>query len=323
VNLTDLRDELDARSVPGEGLLDQARLSGVQARIGAIRRRRMAGTAAALVVVTAVVIGYGVLPWTSATPAPGEGPSVVDGFPEYAVGARVVATGSAPLQDRITMTAAVGERGVAVTSRCEDVPDTVSVWLVWRANGRQVASMTCGAGGYSTTDPTEWAKVGARPGEPVAFTVEVDRVTQPGTGPDQVVAVSGGTFTVAVMDRLPFEDYPFPPRPAELVPFSRAAENVQPDGALAVVESDPADPNATRTVTVTVPVGARLDMAAQTPGLLRVSVGGRTVTTGEWWDYDVGIQGYVLRDGEVGTGSVTITFTPQHMTGAWRAVIHL
>lgn len=321
MNLTDLRDELDARSVPGDDVLGSARLAGVQNRIQGIRRRRVAGVAAAVAVVAAVVIGYAALPRTSALPDPATtpSPSMVNGFPEYAVGAKVVATGKAAMGQTLTVTAVAGERGFTFAHRCAVTDENLMVRL--RIVGRDDSSgASCSTGGGSFYHPEEvyWAQAGVRPGDRVTFVAWVEWSGQQAPS----APLPEGEFALAVMRRLAFEEYPLPPRPAVLRPLSEAAANVSPVGAIAVVESDPADPDATRTATVAVPAGASLDMVAQTPGTLRVLLDGKLLTTADWWDYDLGISASTLREGERGTRQVTLTFQPEHMTGAWRAVIH-
>ncbi|HEU4424235.1 MAG TPA: hypothetical protein VFR67_17030 [Pilimelia sp.] len=321
MNLTDLRDELDARSLPDDDVLGSARLAGVQNRIQGIRRRRVAGVAAAAAVVAAVVIGYGALPRTSALPDPAAtpSPSTVNGFSEYASGAKVVATASGSLHDTIRLTAVAGERGFAFTHRCSLTDEHLMVrWRIAGRNDSSGASCSTDSGGSYRPEPTFWTRAGIRPGDTVTFVAWVEWDGQkPRSTP-----LPDGAFSFAVMRRLAFEEYPLPPRPAVLQPLSEAPANISPTGAIGVVESDPADPNATRTVTVAVPPGASLDIGAQTPGTMRVLVDGKLLTTAEWWDYSLGINANLLRYGQKGTRPVTLTFQPEHMTGAWRAVIH-
>jgi len=316
MNLTDLRDELDARSTPADDLLGSVRLAGVQTRIQAIRRRRVAGVAAAFAVVAAVFIGYATMPRTSALPEPATTPSpaTVNGFAEYAIGAKVVATGTASMHDSISLTAVAGERGFTFTQRCAVYDEKLFVKL--RINGHDIGGSSCSPGGgsfYTMADET-WDDLGVRPGDRVTITARLEGARSPAT------VIPDGDFSVAVMARVAVEDYPFPPRPAVLQPLSEAAGNVWPEHSIAVVESDPVDPNATRIVTVTLPKGAELslDMVAQTPGSLRVLVNGKHLQDAEWWTYDLGIVAATLS----GDRTVTLTFQPERMTGAWRAVIH-
>lgn len=321
MNLTDLRDELDARSIPGDDLLGPARLAGVQGRIRTIRRRRAGGVAAAIAVVVALLIGYGTLPRPAALPEPATspGPSMVNGFPEYAFGARVVSTGTAAMREPLTLTAVAGDRGFSFTHRCAVTDEHLMVrWRIAGRNDSSGASCSTDSNGSYRPDDTFWTQAGIRPGDTVTFVVWVE---WDGRKP-RSTPLPDGSYSFAVMRRLAFEEYPLPPRPAVLEPLSEAAANISPAGAIAVVESDPADPNGVRSLTVAVPAGASLDIGAQTPGTMRVLVDGKLLATAEWWSYDLGISGYTLRYGEKGTRRVTLTFQPEHMTGAWRAVIH-
>jgi hypothetical protein len=321
MNLTDLRDELDARSVPDDDPFGPARLAGVHGRIRTIRRRRVGGVAAAIAAVVAIVIGYGTLPRPAALPEPATtpSPSLVNGFPEYAAGAKVVATGTTAMSRTLTLTAVAGDRGFSFTHRCTLTDEYLMVrWRIAGRNDSSGASCSTDGGGSYRPDDAFWAQAGIRPGDTVTFVAWVE---WDGRKP-RSTPLPDGTFSFAVMRRLAFEEYPLPPRPAVLEPLSEAAANISPAGAIAVVESDPATPNAARSIAVAVPAGAILDIGAQTPGTMRVLVDGKLLATAEWWSYDLGISGYTLRDGEKGTRRLTLTFQPEHMTGAWRAVIH-
>jgi hypothetical protein len=319
VNLTDLRDELETRSTPDGDLLGATRLAGVQGHIRAIRRRRVAGVAAAIAVVAAIVVGYGVLPRSTALPQPAVRPTPTgeNGFPEYASGARLLTTGTASLRGTITLTATPGPRGFLFTNRCS--LDDDDLMIEWRVNGHSLGGSSCSTGGGTHYwHPEEfWAEIGVRPGQPATLVASVKRWGRSASKP-----IPDGTFAVAVMDRMRFEDYPLPPRPAELKPFSEVAGNLDQPGAIARVESDPDDPNATVAVRVAIPAGASLQMAAQTPGTMRVLVDGMEAAANDWWSYDLGLSNNSLREGEKGTRTVTVTFVPRYMTGAWRAVIY-
>jgi hypothetical protein len=95
------------------------------------------------------------------------------------------------------------------------------------------------------------------------------------------------------------------------------------------VLADPADPDAVRTLSVTRGSSKSLLARSQTPGALSVRVDGVEVLTGEWWDYQQAetrsepsatwkeLFGLEPARGE----RVTVTVTPQRMTGDWSLLV--
>jgi hypothetical protein len=328
MNVTDLRDILDERSHAARIPAGLERMAGVRARVSAIRQRRVAAIGA-LAVVTLVIIGYGLtrphaphagLAAVHPTASPSFGYHLVNGFPEYADGAKVVATGSASTRvGVIRVTAAAAELGFVFATRCQ-VPDGVELSLNWTANGNKIVEGTCG--GSFRTDPGMWQSPGTRAGDRVEFVVTIVAV-QPGpsSGP-----VPDGTFSVAVMRRLDYAAYPLPPRPARLAPLAKnPAAGLDPRVGQAtgkVIDSVPADPKAPVEIKIPVAANAALDMVAQTPGYLLVYADGLLQARAEWWDYEQLVYGASLRAGEQGSRTVTVRLVPEHMTGAWRAVLY-
>jgi hypothetical protein len=230
---------------------------------------------------------------------------MVDGFPEYALGAKVVATGSASTEvGVIKVTADAAALGFVFATRCE-VPTGADLLLTWSANGTALSTGTCGA----TTHP-DTSRLPST-GQRVEFVVTIAS-TKPGPIPD-------GTVSVAVMSRIDYADYPFPPRPARLTPLSvKLAAGRDPR----VIDSVAADPDAPVEVSVAVVGVTWLDMVGQTPGFLRVYTDGLLTAKAEWWDYDQLVYGAALSSDEQGTRTLTLRFVPQHMTGAWRAFLY-
>jgi hypothetical protein len=124
-------------------------------------------------------------------------------------------------------------------------------------------------------------------------------------------------MAVAVAERLPFEQYPLPPRPTRLEPLpgpESVPGRIRVDGPEAQV--------------TTFEWGGFLALRAraQTPGSLLVSINGIPVDTFEWWDYEQGGRadlhfgtadaqrlGLDLKPG----ATVVLTVEPEHMTGDW------
>jgi hypothetical protein len=139
----------------------------------------------------------------------------------------------------------------------------------------------------------------------------------------------------ALGERVPFELYPMPSRPAGPLP---SFEGILPAGCTErlcpgaiIIRSDPADPNRpVRRVIDWRPV-AEVHLAFQAPGRLRVRVNGATVAVGEWWSYvagGVGVPGqadgewtdWPLRGPRPGE-RVTVEISPEHLRGRWQVVL--
>jgi hypothetical protein len=246
---------------------------------------------------------------------------MIEGFPEYANGARVIAARSADLATgRIELTLVPETIDLVIFSRCSDVGRSVVETAV-TVNGNRTSWGGCGSG--TSTRPA-MADLGVAVGKPASFVMTVSG--EPGS--DRI-----GSFALAIGERIPFVDYPLPPRPDEL----GRLDEVLPAGCteatcpgIVIIRSDPVDPTRPMLRTVTWQTLRSIVMVAQTPGFLHVRVAGVTVATGEWWDYEAG--GYATFGDEDGRWSsfgfdpqageaVTVEIVPEHITGAWQAVL--
>ncbi|MGX6607840.1 hypothetical protein ACWKSP_37800 [Micromonosporaceae bacterium Da 78-11] len=323
MNLTDLHDVLDERSATDH---TEARshltLTGVHRRLAIRRRRRITATAAAFVAVLAVGAGtLAVHRSTGRTPEPTSSPSptvpTVGGFPEYAEGARVIAA-STPLEagaKSVRLEFTPRTTALVIFARCDDSALPYDIAL----NGSRPIMSGEGCGTALTPDPTD-KSTGVEPGRPSVLTA---------TFPKGVVA----GFVMAVGEKIPVDQYVFPPRPATLAPVEdtgdmRVTDDQGADyGTTKVVRSDPADPNRPVEVAFTWGVGVHLRLRAQTPGAIRVSINGVQVVQGQWWDYgqtliDGGDDSDWPKGGLLARGaSATITVTPERMTGEWAVVL--
>jgi hypothetical protein len=306
----DLRELMRQRSTV-ETAAPIDRLAEVRRRIRQLRRRRAGAVAATCAaVVVAIVVGATVGParWSTA-PNPAT-TTRVGAFPEYQQGAHLIGTAVGELPDTeisVTVTPSTLDLGFMV--HC-----SAPMWIEVEIGGLTGSSTsTCSPGSeWSEWSPaTTFAEWGFRPGQP--FTVYAKAIDYPGYGPE-VRLPERGAFALAVMQRVPFEEYQFPPRPATLTPLT-----VDP-GAAFVLRSDPADPLRTVSGTMAWSSATPLVIASQTPGYIRVLINGVLVGTHESWDYDLGettvsfgYAGPPYADGEI----VTVTAEPDRVSGAW------
>jgi hypothetical protein len=336
MDLTELLEERSAE--PAEGAAHHLRLAAVTARVvGRRRRRRAAVVAIGAAAAVLLVIGLTATLRPSAAPRPaGTTPTasptrLIEGFPEYAQGARVVAAkAAAPPNRTVTVGFVPATLDLVFFDRCDGLPDQVAITVELTLNGRPFGTSTCGSGSQSS----DLTKYGLAAGKPATFTATVRGATgfSSETGSETKVAVpAAGTFGVAVGERMPFSEYPLPPRPSTLRPLEPGlpvnSAGLEPSGSV-VLRADPADPTRAQWLTLTWRTMERVELVSQTPGRLRVRVNSVEVTTGEWWDYqqssfysfpDVewpSAPGLTVRPGD----PVTIEVIPEHVTGDWRVV---
>jgi hypothetical protein len=340
VNLSDLKQVLDERSGDSaERVMHNMRLHGVRAKVVARRRRKIATWATCAVVALAGIAAATVVPEprTDVTPTPADSPlpvRTIEGFPEYASGARVVAAKSATLPElRIEMTVVPKTLDLVVFTRCDDIGEKIGFEEKVSVNGHDLARGGCGG----VHRPHSWDGLDVAVGKPATFVMTIiARLRLDETDDGEVWLPDTGTFGLAIGERIPFEQYPLPPRPSgALGPLggqsglpTGCTEALCPDAV--IIRSDPADPTRPVRRTLTWKTVDSIDMIAQTPGLLHLRVNGVEVTTGEWWDYDMNGYGmYGDQDGDwkrqfgldLRPGDpVTIEAVPEHITGAWQVV---
>lgn len=332
-----LRDLFEDRSAaePDEAV-HRARLAAVHRRIARARRRRVAaaGAAVATVAVLVGVVTSGIrdprqVPDRPVGDVPTVSPSAsptartIEGFPEYLNGARVLAAASASLPDTTaTLTFVPRTHDLVFFTRCD--PPEVSAQMLYPEGS--VGSGRCGSShaGYSE----EWlASLGIRVGKPATIRLEAKGTlplagrARPGPLPES------GSIAIAVGERVPFDEYPLPPRPAALPPLAT------PPNAETTVRSAPGDPLAPRTVELRSRKRLTFFAQLQTPGTLRVLADGREVTSCVKWDYattstrpsqaeiDNGCYEELIpgdSDKPKKSGDpITITIEPRHVTGDW------
>ncbi|MFG2106226.1 hypothetical protein [Micromonospora chersina] len=337
MNLTDLKQVLDERSGDSaDQFVHHMRLQGVHAKVVARRRRRIAAWATCVVVALAGIAVAAVVPGfrTDVTPTPADSPSpvrTIEGFPEYATGARVVAAKSAAFPERrIELTIVPTTLDLVIFTRCDGTGDVKPDERV-SVNGHLLYGLGCGG----SSRQLSWDGLDVAVGRPATFVMTITGAKRfDGTDKVPVAIPDSGTFGFAIGVRIPFDQYPLPPRPSgALAPLPRTlmagcTEALCPDAV--IIRSDPADPKRPVRRTVTWKATDSVEMLAQTPGLLHVRVNGVEITTGEWWDYEAHTVGMFgdrnggwkrefgldLRPGD----PVTVDVEPEHVTGAWQVV---
>ena len=356
--MIDLRGLMDERSAEGHDVPAVDRLSAVRRTIALRRMRRtVAGLAVTVAVVAAGSAGYlavadgkpaqppfGNRPTSASlqasTSAPGTtGVKPVAGgrigpFSEYAHGYRVVAIGQAPARTKkVQLTWKVSAADVRFYSYCPGLPGRhLSLVAVYAIDGIPVGSMNCVSELREGPNPfparPEPAPAGLRVGDTVTVTFTATGA-QDNDGRELSSVPAEGTIHFAVAERVRFEDFPLPPRPAHL-------QLPQPDGmatepGTTVVFSDPADPNKPVTTTLTWHLGYEFTVIPQTPGIYHVAVNGVDVLMKEVFDYagNGANVGCSVKPGErtcaagllsIPDGAtVTVTVVAQYATGPWLA----
>lgn len=335
IDLSDLmREHADHDPVP---VLAASRIAGVERKVVAARRRiHAAWTATVLAVVAVIVVPLAVAGRHIATPAtPAATATSINGFPEYVLGGHLVATQTGPLADPLSLRFTPTDLGFIIGGRCTVTDPDVAIEIQVSIGSHLTAALSCTATAnrYTSADPAPSDRI--VPGTPtdVTFTASAYRPNRDTNG-DQTngtpVPMPAGSYTVALWQKIPFTRYRLPPRPKTLPNLDGTEDQLSASGAVEVVASDPANPLAPRTITFTMPdcpaaaTGCNPAAAlSQTPGLLQIAVNGIPVTTASFFDYTgtafgfhIGPQlpGLTLHPGE----PVTVTITPEYVTGAWR-----
>lgn len=311
----DLGELMRERSAVVPSTVRTDRVTEVRRRIASARRRRAVGVATAAVAVgVATAVGVALLP---GTPAPDSAPvatmGTIDGFPEYQAGARVIGTGVAELPQTELSVTVVSNLDLVFATRCDP-----RMWLEVRVAGHaEFVGISCGPDGGTTwrPGPELLAGYGAVPGEPLTFVAAVKDGTRPG-GVDLPVP-ERGTFALAVMQRVPFEEYRLPPRPATLPSLD---EYIRTDAEF-LMTSDPLDPDRPVSRTLAWSANQELHAVSNSPGFVHVAVQGTRVATLENWGYGIAETVVRLGDEELpqfaeGT-LVTVTVDVAHFSGEW------
>ena len=321
MNTTDLRNLLAEHA--GTGAPNPAtdvRVAGALDRARSIHRRRRITAGATALAVTAVAVAVITVPPLVTAPEPLPEPAEElneHGLPLYDRGHELIASGVIRAGERtVSVTAVPSAFPLVVATQCgedriygeeEETPE-VNIEL---SVGEQVFTSSGGSCGYglNSNDADGWAEWGVRPDEAATFTATTD---QPVTAETEVA--------MGIYQAVPWDEYPFPPRPDELPDLPPPAMQVDD-----VLNSDPDDPNAPREFVLDHAV-VSIDLVAQSPGILRLRIDGVEVDPIYSWDY-----GYrpllSLRwppfneDMRPGEPPIRLEVQPEGFTGAW--VLHV
>jgi hypothetical protein len=310
----DLRELMQERSTIDASVAGAVRLGQIRQRIARIRRRRQVTAVAGLaVVVLAGAALANLAPGRGAPPEPaGPAADLIDGFPEYDAGGRVVATEVAHFPERtLSLTLVPTTLNLLIATRCE--PSSVSIEVA--ANGHTMFSGGCGETPSMHRfgdDATQmYQGYGLEIGRPATFTITV-------AGP----LPAEGEYALAVAEAVPFADYPLPPRPEVLFPLTLDNGNRSDRPVQARLDSVPGNPLVPVALTVIYRDGLEGQIAAQTPGFLRVSVNGTPVVTHQAWNYLAEPMTFWFEVPDIPEGTtVTVTVEPEHVTGAWALIV--
>ena len=334
-----LHDGADAAAYPDVGVL----VAGARRRVAASRRRRLAVLGAATVAV--LVVGGLVMtrPTHQAVPQPaGPGPFTVsaggDGFPEYQQGMKRLIVVDAPMLERMKGSISVPTipgRDLALRMTCTS---TTTEW-----NARMIAKFTAAGGAVQATCAFRgYVPIGAATDAKTAVKVEVAKNVREGALP---TPSKDAKIHVAIYESVPWEDYPFPPRPADLETSAQYAWSNEP-GTVRVLGPKTAQ-EANKAVTFTQPFDPKLmvNLQIRGPGRIRVLINGKDVSRQappyppdkfiSSWGYDQGGLAFPLdpsgwaspRAGATGPTTkpgtpVTVTIEPQDFQGPdWRIAV--
>jgi RNA polymerase sigma-70 factor (sigma-E family) len=336
-----LREQADAAACPDiEALVAGARLG-----VAASRRRRFGVLGATTV---AILVVGGVIATTRPThqavpPTAGLGPFTVslggDGFPVYSPGMKRLIVLDAPMLEQMNGSISVpttAGRQLAVAMMCTpaDNADRVVEWA-----NRMYADFTiAGARGDNPacSGPLLQAYANIGTATSAKTTVLADVMIDHKSLPAPGLLFKDARIHVAIYESVPWQDYPFPPRPADLESNAQYAWAGLP-GTVRVLGPTTTQ-EANKPLTFTQPSGPNLSLNLQVraPGRMRVLVNGKdiservgpTLTPDKFiafWGY--GVTGMdIPLDADSATkpdAPVTVTIDPQDFQGTdWRIVVH-
>jgi hypothetical protein len=351
-----LHQEADAAAYPDVDAL----VAGARRRVVASRRRRLAVLGAATAAVL-VVGGLAVTrPAHKALPQPADrGPFTVsasrEDFPEYQEGMKLLTVVDAPMLERtkgsIIVPTTPGRRlGVLMTCTPDhsDNPGNVSNnsdnnWNEW--NDRMLAKFTApggtGHGICLTPAMGGYDLIGIATASRTTVLADVFVNHEP--APSLPTLFKDAKIHVAIYESVPWEDYSFPPRPADLETSDQYAWSSEP-GTVRVLGPKTAQ-EANKPITFTQPADPKLILKLQIrgPGRMRVLLNGVDISRQiagsydltqdkfiSFWEYNGRGFGFPFDIAPFGTSAtmppplkpgtpVTVTIIPQDFQGPdWR-----
>ena len=287
--LDDLRGALHAEADAAAYPDVEALVAGARRRVAATRRRRLSALGATAVAVLAI---GGLIAATSAThqalpppalPQPGGlGPFTVNtggaGFPEYSQGMKRLTVVDAPMLERakgsISVRTTAGSRlGVRMTCTPTDNLDNMNEWDV-----RMLARFTvpdgtgqahCGLTGSGTY------QIGIAVAAKTTVLANVFVSHEPSPGLPSLF--TDAQIHVAIYESVPWEDYHFPPRPADLDTNPEYAWWSGPGTVRVLGPKTVQEANQPFTFTQPFDEKLGLNMQVRGPGRMRVLINGKDI----------------------------------------------
>jgi hypothetical protein len=303
---TDLRELLAARAavVPDSLGGDSAvrRVTAVDRRVRVIRRRRAAAASLSVVVVLLVATGLSGLLRDSpdrSAPVPAYRQKVAGGLlPRYNGGDKATAYTAFQTDEKraTTFTFTPKSWDFSVAAACDkEMPTSQAVSI--EINGKPYVSGNCSRGFTSVgssigEEQPPGAEFGMHLGEPATMGVNIVRsgnaIRTWTVGPEKLPAYRGamGSYQVAVgiYTPMPVADYPFPPRPHQLLSLDDTAVNGSGGRLLGTVDARSVGPTGHGDVTTTLTrKGVEVDMYSVAPGAITVTVNGTVVGSAASW----------------------------------------
>lgn len=343
-----LQDEADAAAYPDVDAL----VAGARRRVAASRRRRLAVLGAATAAVL-VVGGLAVTrPAHKALPQPADrGPFTVSasgaGFPQYQPGMKRLIVVDAPMLARtngsIVVPTHAGRRLVVrMTCTQNDNMDNVNEWDVrmfamFSALGGSGRSSCSTSGGFY--DSLDLAIATAAKTTVLA---DVSFNQEPPLRPD---LFKGAKIHVAIYESIPWQDYPLPPRPADMNTSAQHAWSSEPGTVRVLGPTTVQEANKPLTFTQPFDPKLSLNLEVRGPGRMRVLFDGVDVSERigptltqdrfiSFWGYDgtasIGLPVDIASIGASATippplkpgTPVTVTIEPQEFQGPdWRIAV--
>lgn len=310
--MIDLHDLMDERSELPPPTLDRSRLAGVRARIAARRRARLATIGSACAVLIALIGGYALTPHADTTPHPAATPSASP-TTEYHAGTRIVEGVKVNFaQPEATFTWTPSSLDIWFWESMSISGGSVVVYFDVSINGKHLSEWgSNGAGmGGTAPDKRQMTETGAKIGVPATVVVKLRGTTEDG---QPVELPQDGWTMFKIGEPVPFDSYPFPPRPTAVPTFPQS--NVYP----LVLRHNAADPSAPRTATLTYQKDNQMEVQLTGPGQVRLLLDGVEFTECTSWDYTERLCHLRLpqRDGIRVGQQVTITVVPVHPPEWW------
>jgi hypothetical protein len=335
----ELRRVLDAHSGDAPPTADRSTQLGRRIR----RHRRVRVAAAAAVAAVTLVVAGAVASQLhigrTAAPTPGTVGSTnapPGELPQYYSGGKLAVGGTANLADRqvVTFTYTPTDWNFFIGSTCAAPTDFAQSVTV---NGKPLASGGCapqaGMGGFSSMfdDPSRtWRGVGVELGRPMTVVATMGRSGGKSAFDNVTPAPTVGTASVGVYVNVPWAEFPLPTAPSERPSPGGMATDLSGAPKIGVLDADDAEPDAVRTMSVTLTGKIEVDTMTAAPGTVAIYLDevqiGWCASYG--WGGGCGGGPQTVGEGRLAAfhagQTVTLRVVPEHFTGptAWRVDLY-